>query len=228
MFDLGTSFLASAARDPHALAIVDGEMRLSYRDWYAKVSALVAGFDRLGLQPGDHIVTALQNRWEAATLHWACQLAGLVITPINWRAKSDEIDFYLSDSRAVAIAYQDVSGEAVAKSGVARGLCRMAVGLPDSAGAVPFAQMIADVGAEPGIFGSARPALVDETPLRLIEPGLLGGQPARVTQLRFILARCGQRRGNAVGREGHTDLPPPVGRHLLERGRQARCIGGDE
>jgi 2-furoate---CoA ligase len=148
MFDLGTSFLASAARDPHALAIVDGEMRLSYRDWYGIISALVAGFDRLGLQPGDHIVTALQNRWEAATLHWTCQLAGLVITPINWRAKADEIDFYLSDSGAVAIAYQDVSSDAVAKSSVAQGLRRIAVGRSDDAGAVPFLQMIADDAGE--------------------------------------------------------------------------------
>jgi len=79
---------------------------------------------------------------EAATLHWACQLAGLVITPINWRAKADEIDFYLSDSQAKGIAYQDVSEEAVEKSSVAHGLCRISVGLSDRGGAVPFAQMI--------------------------------------------------------------------------------------
>src|SRR5262245_44571511 len=30
MLDLGTSFLASVARDPEALAIVDGDVRLSY------------------------------------------------------------------------------------------------------------------------------------------------------------------------------------------------------
>ena len=30
MLDLGTSFLASVARDPKALAIVDGEVRLTY------------------------------------------------------------------------------------------------------------------------------------------------------------------------------------------------------
>ena len=34
MLDLGTSFLASVARDPEALAIVDGDMRLTYGDWY--------------------------------------------------------------------------------------------------------------------------------------------------------------------------------------------------
>lgn len=144
MFDLGTSFLASVARDPRAPAIVDGEMRLSYREWLARISALVFAFDRLGLKPGDHIVTALQNRWEAATLHWACQLAGLVITPINWRAKADEVDFYLSDSQARAIAYQDVSAEAVEASRVAGGLCRIAVGVPATGNAVSFAQMISE------------------------------------------------------------------------------------
>ncbi len=92
MFDLGNSFLASVARDPNAIAIVDGEVRLTYREWFVKISSLIASFDRIGLKPGDHLLTVLQNRWEAATVYWACQLAGLVITPINWRAKADEID----------------------------------------------------------------------------------------------------------------------------------------
>ena len=37
MLDLGTSFLASVARDPDALAIVDGELRLTYGAWYGKI-----------------------------------------------------------------------------------------------------------------------------------------------------------------------------------------------
>ena len=51
MLDLGTSFLASVARDPDALAIVDGELRLTYGAWYGKISALVAGFDDLHGEP---------------------------------------------------------------------------------------------------------------------------------------------------------------------------------
>jgi 2-furoate---CoA ligase len=69
MLDLGLSFLGSVARDPNALAIVDGDVRLTYAQWFRRVSALVAGLDSLGLKAGDHIVTVLQNRWEAATLH---------------------------------------------------------------------------------------------------------------------------------------------------------------
>ena len=75
MLDLGTSFLASVARDPDALALVDGEVRLTYRQWYSRISALVGGFDELELELGDHLVTVLQNNWQAATLHWACQLS---------------------------------------------------------------------------------------------------------------------------------------------------------
>src|SRR5262249_13488467 len=62
MLDLGASFLASVARDPDALAIVDGDVRLTYSAWYERISALVAGLDALGLEGGDHLVTVLQNR----------------------------------------------------------------------------------------------------------------------------------------------------------------------
>ena|SRR5690242_20515988 len=128
MLDLGTSFLASVARDPKAIAVVDGHMRLNYQNWYAKISAVVAGFDELGLVPGDHLLTVLQNRWEAATLHWACQFAGVVITPINWRAKSDEIDYAVQNSAAKAIAFEQVSAANVADSRACQGLIRIVVG----------------------------------------------------------------------------------------------------
>ena len=87
-----------------------------------KISAVVAGFDALGLKPGDHLVTVLQNRWEAATLHWACQFAGIIITPINWRAKADEIDFCVENAEAKAIVYEDVSAEALPKRRLTRRL----------------------------------------------------------------------------------------------------------
>ncbi len=119
MLDLGLSFVASVARDPRALAIVDGETRLTYAEWYRRISALVAGFDAIGLQRGDRLVTALANRWEAATLHWACQFAGIVITPINWRSTASELDFYLADAEAKAVAYEDFSAPAVAASHLA-------------------------------------------------------------------------------------------------------------
>jgi 2-furoate---CoA ligase len=100
MFDLGTSFLASVERDPGTVAIVDGEIRLSYAEWYAHVSAMAERLQGLGLKAGDHVVAALQNRWEAATLHWACQFLGVIITPYNWRASAEELGFVLENAEA--------------------------------------------------------------------------------------------------------------------------------
>jgi 2-furoate---CoA ligase len=142
MLDLGTSFVASVARDPHALAIVDEGVRLSYAQWYRRISSLVASFDRIGLKPGDHVVTVLQNCEAAATLHWACQLAGIVITPINWRAKEDELDFCIENSESCAVVYQDVSAPAVEKSRYAAALARIYVGGGESADVFDFAQMV--------------------------------------------------------------------------------------
>jgi len=147
MLDLGTSFLASVARDPEALAIVDGRLRLSYRAWYGKVSALVAGFDRLGLKRGDHLVTMLQNRWEAATIHWACQFAGIILTPLNWRATGHELDFCLDDADARAVVYQDVSAAAVAAAPRAQCLPRIVVGI-ESPADIDFAGLADDKAAD--------------------------------------------------------------------------------
>jgi 2-furoate---CoA ligase len=148
MLDLGTSFVASVARDPNALAIVDDGVRLTYAQWYTRISSVVAAFDRIGLEPGDHLVTVLQNCEAAATLHWACQLAGIVVTPINWRAKADELDFCIENSESCAVVYQDVSTEAVATSKRASAMARICAGGGDMAGAFAFDRMIAEATAD--------------------------------------------------------------------------------
>src|ERR1700691_5124650 len=127
MLDLGLTFLASVARDPDALAIVDGDVRLTYAQWYRQISALVAGFDAMGLKPGDPLLPPLTNRFEAASLHWACQFAGIVITPVNWRSTASEIDFYLENAGATAMAYEDASAAAVAGSRRAQKLPHIAL-----------------------------------------------------------------------------------------------------
>ncbi|MGO8911925.1 MAG: AMP-binding protein [Bradyrhizobium sp.] len=148
MLDLGTSFVASVARDPDALAVVDDGVRLSYAQWYARISSLVAAFDRIGLKPGDHVITALQNCEAAATLHWACQLAGIVITPVNWRAKEDELDFCIENSESCAVVYQDVSAQAVEKSRRASALATIYVGSDGAAGKFDFHRMVAERAAD--------------------------------------------------------------------------------
>jgi 2-furoate---CoA ligase len=128
MLDLGVSFLSAVERDPVALAVVDGSVRLTYAHWHRRISAVVAAFDELGLKPGDHLATVLQNRWEAATVHWACQFAGLICTPVNWRSKTDEVDYCVADSAARAIVFEDISADAVRQSREAAARHRIVLG----------------------------------------------------------------------------------------------------
>jgi acyl-CoA synthetase (AMP-forming)/AMP-acid ligase II len=87
MLDLGRTFLQSVERSPGAVAVVDGPLRLTYAQWHERIKAVAGGLRELGLDHGDHLLAVLQNRWEMATLHWACQFLGVIVTPLNWRAK---------------------------------------------------------------------------------------------------------------------------------------------
>src|SRR5262249_31970323 len=133
MLDLGTSFIASVERDPRARAIVDGAPRLTYAKWYRRISGAIAALDEFGLKPGDHLLTATQNRWEAATTHWACQFAGIIITPVNWRATAEELDFFIENAEAKAVLYDDAIADAMAQSKAAQTRPRIQLGKAKSA-----------------------------------------------------------------------------------------------
>ena len=122
MFDLATGFLASVERDPDALAIVDDGIRLSYREWLGRIGALSQWLQGRGIGRGDHLVTVLQNSWEAATMHWASQFLGVILTPINWRATDDELAYVLNDSGARLCIYEGISAQAAQAAGTATGV----------------------------------------------------------------------------------------------------------
>ena len=128
MLDLGRTLLYVTERAPAATAIVDGNVTLTYGAWLERTRRVVAGLDALGLGRGDHLVTILRNRLEAATLHWACQMAGVVITPVNWRAKPEELDYVLDDAGARAVCFEPASADAVANASHARAIPRISVG----------------------------------------------------------------------------------------------------
>ncbi len=146
MLDLGTSFVASVERDPGALAIVDGELRLTYGEWAPRIAAAAAGLGAIGLRRGDRLLTLLQNRWQAATLHWACQISGITITPLNWRAKADEVEFCIADAEVRAVAYESASADAVLAAVAARALPRITLAAPGE-GEIGFDAILAATGA---------------------------------------------------------------------------------
>jgi 2-furoate---CoA ligase len=63
-----------------------------------------------------------------ATLHWACQFGGIVVTPLNWRIKADELDYCLNDSGAAAIVFDEQTATTIGSAEAARPLLRIAIG----------------------------------------------------------------------------------------------------
>jgi 2-furoate---CoA ligase len=144
--DLGTTLAQSCARDPDAVAVVDGDTRLSFAAWYDHIRATAGGLHGMGLARGDHVVAVMPNRLEMASLYWACQLSGLIFTPFNWRATSDEIAFVLADAEAKAVAFDAQGAEAVGAAADRAGLDHAALiavddGTGDVAGGTSFAAL---------------------------------------------------------------------------------------
>jgi 2-furoate---CoA ligase len=190
VFDVGQSFLLAVAREPGALAVVDGARRQTYAEWRDDILRCVAGLDRLGLTKGDHVVSVLQNNWQMATLYWACQLAGIIITPINWRAKGDELDYVLQDSDARALFFQDVSQPAVAEAPSATTLPRIAIGGVEGE-TLDFETLLEGDAAEP--VSRATP---NDTSVMLYTSGTTGrgkGVPrSHYVERAAVIAHCAQ------------------------------------
>lgn len=153
MFDLGRSFLASVERSPEQLAVVDEGLRLTYAEWFEQVQRAVHGLGELGCRRGDRLLVVMKNRWQMATLHWACQMAGIMITPLNWRSKPDEVDYCIRDAGIRAVVFEEVSAAAVKEAPAAAGLPCLGM---DGAGAeLSFEQLCA--AAPPATILSAGP-----------------------------------------------------------------------
>jgi 2-furoate---CoA ligase len=154
--DLATAFELSAARRPDAPAVVDDGERRTFAQWLADSRRVAGGLASLGLAPGDRLLVLLKNRYETTTLYWACQMLGVVFTPLNWRAREAEVAYVLQDAAPRAVAFEAVSADAV-------GVALAQAGLE----ALPRIR-VGDARAQPGETAYARlaesPALTRRTP----------------------------------------------------------------
>ena len=107
---------SSSERNPSAPAIVMGDLKLSYSDWFHQIKIIAGAINELGLEPGDHLLTILSNRYEMATLYWASQMLGLIFTPFNWRASAAEIAYVLEDAEAQLVVCEARSEAALIKA----------------------------------------------------------------------------------------------------------------
>src|SRR5438132_14260112 len=99
--NLARYLIQAVQRYPDTIAVVDDQIRWLYRDLYNEVRTVAANIHLSGVKPGDHVLVVLKNRRENLTLYWACQLLGLIYTPVNFRISQGELPFFISDAAPV-------------------------------------------------------------------------------------------------------------------------------
>ena len=144
--EISSMFDRSVSRIPQRDAIVDvaaGE-RLTYSDLAEEVSAIAAGLEDLGIEPGDRVALCMANRPEHASVFLATQKLGAVAVSFNFRLPADDIDYHLEDSTPAVFLFDDLSRESVERAQVQGGLeCGTVVHVgPDTPEfAVPFDEL---------------------------------------------------------------------------------------
>ena len=81
-------------------AVVYGDIRYSYRDYYTRCTRLASALVTIGVQPGDVVATLLPNVPAHAEAHFGVPACGAVLNTINTRLEADTIAYILDHGEA--------------------------------------------------------------------------------------------------------------------------------
>ena len=92
---------------PDAPAIIDGSVRMNWREYDLETRTLAAGLMTLGVQPGDRIAILALNSSRYAILYYAVIRIGAILVPLNTRFSPAEHVYTLKDSGATILIVDD-------------------------------------------------------------------------------------------------------------------------
>ena len=106
---LGHELWPVADAHPADVALVDGDVRLTYSGLVARADALATALvDDVGLDRGDRVVVQLPNCWEFVVLTLACLRAGVVPIMALPAHRQHELQYLVDHGEARAIAVPSV------------------------------------------------------------------------------------------------------------------------
>ena len=118
-----TAFLRRSA-DVYAErdAVVDGDLRLTYAELYARCRSLTGVLAGLGVEPGDRVAVLATNSHVLLEMHHAVPMRGGVLVPLNIRLSAEELVYILEHSGATLLVlseeFEEVGGQVAAEVGI--------------------------------------------------------------------------------------------------------------
>ena len=88
----------SSAVVPDREALVSGDTRVTYAEMASRVNRLANAMQSLGVQPGTAVAVMAVNSPQYVETYYACAKLGAIFVPLNYRAKSEELDHMVNSS----------------------------------------------------------------------------------------------------------------------------------
>lgn len=92
---------------PQQLAVVDGDVRLTYPELDDRVNRAAQALTAAGVGTGDRILWLGQNSFRIVELLFAAAKLGAIVCPANWRQTTDEMAFVLGDLDPAVVVWQE-------------------------------------------------------------------------------------------------------------------------
>lgn len=99
-------FAQVVAANADAVALLDGDMRLTYAALDYQAERAARAFWRMGLRPGGRVAILLDNRAEFVVAMLAAIRIGAIFVPMNFRQKRPELAFALADCGAEIVIHE--------------------------------------------------------------------------------------------------------------------------
>ena len=115
-FNLADLFELVADTVPDRLALVAGDVRLTYRELDERANRLAHHLGSLGLGPGDHVGILARNRAEWVESMVGCYKARTVPINLNFRYVAPELRYVVDNADLRALVYEQELAQLVADS----------------------------------------------------------------------------------------------------------------
>src|SRR3989441_7795826 len=84
-------------------AVVDGDLRLSYEEFFDRCDRWSSALQALGVRQGDRVATIAPNTHAQLEAFYAVPQIGAVLVPINYRLTADDFAYILNHSGATVV-----------------------------------------------------------------------------------------------------------------------------
>src|SRR5213596_183047 len=84
-------------------AVVDGDLRLSYEQFFERCDAWSAALQKLGIKSGDRVAYIAPNTHAQLESFYAVPQIGAVLVPLNYRLTADDFGWLIEHSGALVV-----------------------------------------------------------------------------------------------------------------------------